>query len=384
MNQVSDILRLAKTARNEGIDAVLATVVKTEGSAYRQVGAMMLICEDGRSVGMISGGCLEPHIIKKAFWLTKAGATVQIYQTGNSDDDDDEVDEALNFGLGCNGRVHVLFERLTAAKPFLSLIEHVRQSQLSKTIATVIDSNNPKFAIGTRFCLDDLSQDENRLINSQDKAQVIGDKLLPKLTDFNAQKFDKKPFIHCEVDKSTWLIQKIKPQIRLLICGAGNDVMPLVSLAKMQDWHVTVIDSRAHYATRLRFSAADNVLCVSLDDAETLLDLSKNALIAVMSHSLSQDRARLNILLAKPNHYHYLGQLGPKYRTERLIGEIKTASLTPEIFNQGIKKLHFPIGLKLGGDGPEALALSIMAQMSAVIHDCDLIKMEEGQKNNDH
>ncbi len=370
MNQISDILRLAKMAQNEGIDAVLATVVKTEGSAYRQVGAMMLICEDGRSVGMISGGCLEPHIIKKAFWLTKDGATVQIYQTGDSDDDD-EVDEALNFGLGCNGRVHVLFERLTAVKPFLSLIEHVRQSQLSKTIATIIDSNNSKFAIGTRFCLDDLSQ--NELIDSQGKAQFIDDKILPKLTNFNTQKFDKKTFAHFETDEITWLIQNIKPQIRLLICGAGNDVMPLVSLAKMQDWHVSVIDSRAHYATRLRFPAADDVRCVALNDSETLLDLSKNALIAVMSHSLSQDRARLNILLAKPDHYHYLGQLGPKYRTERLLNEIKTASSNPESFSQGIKKLHFPIGFKLGGDGPEALALSIMAQMSAVIHYCDVI-----------
>ena len=372
MNQVSDILHLAKTAQNEGIDAVLATVVNTEGSAYRQVGAMMLICEDGRSVGMISGGCLEPHIIKKAFWLTKDGATVQIYQTGDSDDDD-EIDEALNFGLGCNGRVHVLFERLAAAKPLLSLIERVRQSQLPKTIATVITSNNPKFTIGARFCLDDLSQAETELINSQGKAQVIDDKLFSKLTSFSAQNLDKKSFVHFKTDETTWLIQKIKPQIRLLICGAGNDVMPLVSLAKMQDWHVTVIDSRAHYATKLRFPAADNVRCIPLDDSETLLDLSENALIAVMSHSLNQDRARLQVLLAKPNHYHYLGQLGPKYRTERLIGEIKTASLTPEIFNQGIKKMHFPIGFKLGGDGPEALALSIMAQMSAVIHDYDMI-----------
>lgn len=371
MNQVSDILHLAKTAVNEGIDAVLATVVKTEGSAYRQVGAMMLICEDGRSVGMISGGCLEPHIIKKAFWLTQEGATVQVYQTGDSDDED-EADEALNFGLGCNGRVHVLFERLNDATPLLALIDHVRQSQLPQTIATVIDSKNPKFAIATRFFLDDLSQSENHLTDFQNKTQFTKDKLLTRLADFNSQNLIKKSFAHYEDDKTTWLIQNIEPQIRLLVCGAGNDVMPLVTLAKMQDWHVTVIDSRVHYATRLRFPAADNVLCVSLDDKEKLLQLSKNALVAVMSHSLSQDRARLNILLANPTHYHYLGQLGPKYRTERLIDEILSASLNAKTFNQGIENLHFPIGFKLGGDGPEALALGIMAQMSAVIHHGDL------------
>ncbi len=374
MNQVSDILHLAKTAVNEGIDAVLATVVKTEGSAYRQVGAMMLICEDGRSVGMISGGCLEPHIIKKAFWLTKDGATVQVYQTGDSDDED-EADEALNFGLGCNGRVHVLFERLNDAAPLLALIDRVRQSRLSKTIATTIVSNTSELTVGTRFCLDDFSQ--NQLTDIQGKTQFTKVKLLTRLADFNSQNLTKKPFAHYEDDKTTWLIQNIKPQIRLLICGAGNDVMPLVTLAKMQDWHVTVIDSRAHYATRLRFPAADNVICVSLDDKEKLLQLSTNALVAVMSHSLSQDRARLNILLANPTHYHYLGQLGPKYRTERLIDEILSASLNPKAFNQGIENLHFPIGFKLGGDGPEALALGIIAQMSAVIHHGDL-KSKDG------
>ncbi|WP_350617375.1 XdhC family protein, partial [Pseudomonas sp. HY7a-MNA-CIBAN-0227] len=82
MNQVADILKLAGEAAQQNVDAVLATVVRTEGSAYRRAGAMMLICADGRSVGMISGGCLEPHIIKRAFWLTRDGANVQVYQTG--------------------------------------------------------------------------------------------------------------------------------------------------------------------------------------------------------------------------------------------------------------------------------------------------------------
>ena len=130
MNQVSDILQLAQQAQSENVDAVLATVVRTEGSAYRRAGAMMLICADGRSVGMISGGCLEPHIIKRAFWLTRSGASVQVYQTGDDDADgdnddiidDDLNDDELNFGLGCNGRVHVLFERLDTAQWLLFLI----------------------------------------------------------------------------------------------------------------------------------------------------------------------------------------------------------------------------------------------------------------------
>lgn len=436
MNQVADILNLAMQAEQQNIDAVLATVVRTEGSAYRQAGAMMLICADGRSVGMISGGCLEPHIIKRAFWLTRNGANVQAYQTGDDieynergdasstvaeghiikDDvtvadedsyDDDfldgdsysKLDGELNFGLGCNGRVHVLFERLVTATSLLDLIRQSRKTQQPLTIATLIkfDSSqhkSPEHQIGTRIDLDtylntgklitidadqDFSDDSNSFINN------TFTHALKKLSEHNLHKKNAE-YVTVKVDlekssiddnqnkpvagiaQTEWLIQRICPQIRLLICGAGNDVMPLVTMAKMQDWHVTVVDSRSQYATRARFKQADVVKCLPLDDTETLIKLSSNAMVAVMSHSLTQDRARLAVLLEHSAYYKYLGQLGPRYRTERLINEISAAIVNPAVLADGIAKLHYPIGYKLGGDGPEALALGIIAQMSAVVH----------------
>ena len=416
MNQTADILDLAAQAIQQDIDAVLATVVRTEGSAYRQPGAMMLICADGRSVGMISGGCLEPHIIKRAFWLTRHGASVQIYQTGddigyhnNGDPDstvveegitvkdedmseDDFLEGELNFGLGCNGRIHVLFERLSTAISLLDLIRQVRHTQQPVTIATLIRSGSSEYKgidlqVGTRIYLNqylktgnlaDLYLNRNMISDSN---TFIDDMLLNTIQKLSNHKFHKKnaEYIKLTSDlelqatgdrqhETEWLLQRICPQNRLLICGAGNDVIPLVTMAKLQDWHVTVIDSRPQYATRLRFSQADSVLCLALDDSETLLNLSAGAAVAVMSHSLAQDRARLAVLLEHSAQYRYLGQLGPCYRTERLIKEISETSDTPHILADGIRKLHYPIGYKLGGDGPEPLALSIMAQMSAVIH----------------
>ena len=430
MNQIADILELATQAIRQNIDAVLATVVRTEGSAYRQPGAMMLICADGRSVGMISDGCLEPHIIKRAFWLTRHGASVQVYQTGddigyhkNSDSDstvvkdvsvkdedmseDDFLEGELNFGLGCNGRVHVLFERLATAIPLLDLIRQVRHTQQPVTIATLIRSDNSEngaldLQVGSRIYLDkylktgsltDIYLNHNM---AGDSNTVINDVLLKVIKKLSKHQFYKKDAgcnaeyielsddlelqatANCQYEsgaelvlktgQTEWLLQRICPQIRLLICGAGNDVIPLVTMAKLQDWYVTVIDSRPQYATRLRFSQADSVLCLPLDDSDTLLKLSAGAAVAVMSHSLTQDRARLAVLLKHSAHYHYLGQLGPRYRTERLIREIGETSVNPHILADGIDKLHYPIGYKLGGDGPEALALSIMAQMSAVMH----------------
>ena len=396
MNQVADILKLASEAQQQGVDAVLATVVHTEGSAYRRAGAMMLICEDGRSVGMISGGCLEPHIIKRAFWLTRDGANVQVYQTGDDieyadngqaqvainkeagdTDDLDDLDgmdfDELNFGLGCNGRVHVLFERLATAAPFLESVRQVRRHQQPVMVATLIRNNgcqNTELQVGLRINLDEYHNSENlpkqEIINPSNIMADIVEKLAEyKLSESNTE------YVTIKTDEATteWLVQRLQPQLRLLICGAGNDVMPLVTMAKLQDWHVTVIDSRAQYATRMRFPQADAVMSLSLEDSDTLLTLSKNAAIALMSHSLTQDRARLAILLAHAQNYRYLGQLGPRYRTERLINEISANMDHPAILDTGVQKLHYPIGYKLGGDGPEALALGIMAQINAVMHD---------------
>lgn len=417
MNQVADMLKLAFDAQQQHVDAVLATVVRTEGSAYRKPGAMMLICADGRSVGMISGGCLEPYIIKRAFWLTRNGASVQVYQTGDEQDDgiedelskdsiyysDTDLSDELNFGLGCNGKVHVLFERLSFSMSYLETIRQVRQQQKPVTIATLIRSNRSEMTVGTRLNLSDsifnkslhTSLDRNfdrnldRNFDKNNALSPIPPQIIKALASYKiSQKNADYLILNDSILNSDnsianvqteWLVQRLQPQIRLLICGAGNDVMPLVTMAKLQDWHVTVIDSRSQYATRSRFPQADAVFCVSLEDSETLLNLSKNAAVALMSHSLSQDRVRLATLLAHSNHYYYLGQLGPRYRTERLIKEISAVCDHPATLATGINQLHYPIGYKLGGDGPEALALSIIAQISAVMHEQSAVITELAQ-----
>lgn len=391
MNQIADILNLAADVQKNDVDAVLATVVHTEGSAYRKPGAMMLICADGRSVGMISGGCLEPHIIKRAFWLTCSGASVQVYQTGDEQNDEQAnelsspsyLEDELNFGLGCNGKVHVLFERLSSAMAYLQLIKKVRQNAQSATVATLIRSNSSKMAVGIRVHLNGSFLDNSLAL--EPIAQPMIDQLAAyqvskKQADYLVIKGSNPSADNPSVNvQSEWLVQRLQPQTRLLICGAGNDVMPLVTMAKLQDWHVTVVDSRPQYATRQRFPQADAAFCLGLEDSKTLLELSHNAAVALMSHSLSQDRARLAVLLKHPESYIYLGQLGPRYRTERLIREISSTCDNPTILADGINQLHYPIGYKLGGDGPEALALSIMAQISAVVHEQIAVNRELGQ-----
>lgn len=410
MNNVSDILKLADQAQSEQIEAVLATVVHTEGSAYRKAGAMMLICADGRSAGMISGGCLEPNIIKKAFWLTRQGSVVQVYQTGEgiadkeessakSHSDEHDIENSmdseleLNFGLGCNGRVHVLFERLASAAQLLQCIKQVRLSGEPMMVATLVRSESSDHRIGLHINLDQFVRNKDSMgvnqVSEQNLNDPIHDPILNQAVNtLCLEQYQQKPaqFVTLQgaVDnqlqqrvETQWLVRRLQPQIKLLICGAGNDVMPLVTMAKMQDWHVTVIDSRSHYATRSRFMQADKVLCLPLEDSKNLIELSRNAAVAVMSHSLSQDRARLKVLLANPPSY--LGQLGPKYRTERLINEITEAyEGNVDELRAGIEQLHYPIGYKLGSEGPEALALGIMAEINVVMHEVDLSPVSSG------
>jgi xanthine/CO dehydrogenase XdhC/CoxF family maturation factor len=332
---------------------------------------------------------------------------VQVYQTGDEQKEDleDELEEKLdndaidfavdledelNFGLGCNGKVHVLFERLSSAMPYLDLIQKVRQSGESTTVATLIRSNSSEVTVGTRVHLNASFLNDNK--NSQEIPEQTINLPKPIIDELSAYKVSKRhadylvlksPVANDNSSKNAiqteWLVQRLQPQIRLLVCGAGNDIMPLVTMAKLQDWHVTVIDSRPQYATRQRFPQADAALYVALNDSETLLKLSQNAAVALMSHSLSQDRARLAVLLKNANHCNYIGQLGPRYRTERLIKEISATCADPTALADGINQLHYPIGYKLGGDGPEALALSIIAQISAVVYEQVAVTKELAQ-----
>jgi len=156
LSGISALLDAVRTLERDNGQAVLATVVKVEGSAYRRPGARMLIPLYGGTVGTISGGCLESEVAKKAWWLTDSGeAVVRRYSTATQDDDDDQ-DAALTFGLGCNGTVHVLLERHSAEKPLavLGLLRQVRESGQAGAVATVIGSyRNARVRVGERLYL---------------------------------------------------------------------------------------------------------------------------------------------------------------------------------------------------------------------------------------
>jgi len=350
MSGLNDLLHAIDTAAQTGEETILATVVKVEGSAYRRPGARMLIPLHGHTVGTVSGGCLEQDLAKKAWWLTDSGEpVVRRYSTGATEDEDDEQ-SALTFGLGCNGTVFVMLERLPVItpNPAITLLRQVRDSQQPAAMATVIaTSRNASARVGDRV----LSDSDDRLRN-QPLNNAIRNDLRKTLAE-------KKSSLRLYTDargEVEVFFEYIAAPARLVIFGAGHDAQPLVRMAKLLDWHVPVIDSRSHFARPERFPQADAVIFANLDNPFDLHPLVDGAAVAVMTHSYRQDRHWLGQLLqAAPA---YIGQLGPKERTERLLAEI----------GPGTSALHYPMGLDLGSDAPQSVALSILAEMTAVLN----------------
>ena len=361
MSGLNTLLDALLAEREAGREAVLATVVKVEGSAYRRPGARMLVSRFGRPEGTISGGCLEAEVAKKAWWLTEAGPALRSYSTAEADE---ASEEALSFGLGCNGKVHVLFERLPANGPcaLVDALLGVRDSQQAAAIATVIASPgaaSPR--LGERLCLVPGQDAKGELLLSGLAEQISADLQQTLLRGKSSRGFYPNGEDEVEV-----LLEYLPPVRRLVIFGAGHDAQPLVRMAKLLGWHVTVIDGRAHFARAERFAEVDQVLVGDVEQPFAYHELVRGAAVAVMTHSLVQDAHWLQgVLHSEPC---YVGQLGPRERTERLLAGIHEQLAKTQDELPGLACLHYPIGLDLGGDTPESVAMAVLAEIQAVLN----------------
>ena len=360
MSGLNTLLDALLAEREAGREAVLATVVKVEGSAYRRPGARMLVSRFGRPEGTISGGCLEAEVAKKAWWLTETGPALRSYSTAEADD---ASEEALSFGLGCNGKVHVLFERLPAGPcALVDALLSVRERQQPAAIATVIASSGAAAPrLGERLCLMPGQEAAGELLRSVLVEQISADLQQTLLRGKSSRGLYPNGLGEVEV-----LLEYLPPARRLVIFGAGHDAQPLVRMAKLLGWHVTVIDGRAHFARAERFAEADQVLVGDVERPFDYHELVRGAAVAVMTHSLVQDAHWLQgVLHSEPC---YVGQLGPRERTERLLAGIHEQLAKPQDELPGLECLHYPIGLDLGGDTPESVAMAVLAEIQAVLN----------------
>ncbi|MCP3169865.1 XdhC family protein [Myxococcus qinghaiensis] len=353
MKDLDAILRARAHSRGPW---VLATVVAVSGSSYRKPGARMLMGEDGWLAGGVSGGCLEADIVRKAFFWTSTGPRVLRYDsTGEGAEDEG----SFSFALGCNGVVDVLLERCEPGPgDALAFAAEARNLGRRAVVATVYQG--PIHAVGARLLLRDDGLEVGHL------AGPLGDAVREAaLEALEVGRTWSGPCGGADV-----LVEVVEPPHSLVLFGSGFDVAPVVTQAAGLGWQVTVVADRPTESLRRRFPLAHAVVSAKAREAASAVPLSPRTLVVLMTHSLPQDQELLASLLPRP--LRYLGVLGPRSRTDRLLAALSSAPSAAML-----EKLHAPVGLDLGAEGAEEIALSIVAELQAVVADREGGKLRE-------
>jgi xanthine dehydrogenase accessory factor len=321
----------------EGAASVLVTLVRTQGSSYRRPGARLLLGARGGYAGTLSGGCLEAEVVRKATWLIHKGAVVQRYST--MFDDTAEIP----FGLGCGGIVDLLLEP-TSTPEFRALLAALERSLTGEE----------------SIVLTWLPNEERELARTVLSAQ--GDLL------FSSDSLTEKTLANVktcvvsgigELPQEIFVERVVAPQ-RIFIVGAGDDAKPLVSIAALLGWTVKVVDGRSQLAKVSRFPEAESVSVIQ-SAALASGEVKRNDAVVIMTHSYDQDRDWLAAML--PLRPAYIGMLGARHRTSFLISDV--ASELGLTVAECCGLIQAPVGLNLGGDGPEVIALAIIAEIQA-------------------
>lgn len=370
MTDLENILPLWHSLEAAGSDYVLATVVEVDGPSYRKPGARMLIANDGRRAGTVSGGCLEAEVAKRAWWLTESGPRVERYSTAEDDGD-------LPYGSGCGGVIFVLLERRATAAPLLKALETAFHARMPLTIATVLEGPE----IATRFFAGPTAQ-------HSPTDEVNPDSLAGTLQTLAVEALERKQSLD---QLTTHLGQQIRVWVDyraarpgLWIFGAGDDARPLLRLARELGWFTAVADGRSHLATRERFSAADKVLTLPIEalpeDHSLLRDVKTTDATVLVTHSFDQDARILAALLSREMLPAYLGVLGPQRRTREVLAEAAKLLGFPNTADRAehwLAQMHAPTGLDLGAETPAAIALSIIAEIQQTLNRASALPLRQ-------
>lgn len=325
--------------------AALATVVWVEGSSYRRPGARMLITDDGRWEGAISGGCLEGDALRRARQVMRAGQPLVVtYDTM------DDGANSFGVGLGCNGIIDVLIEPIDPTHPQnpIAVLNDFVQQRDVRAVATILSSENNTLQPGNRFVLNDAPATvPDWLLADMHQVLSVG-KPLTKAIDTGAGGVQV-------------FIERIDPGIELVIFGAGYDVISVARLARDLGWSVTVTDDCVAHLSPKRFPVQT---CVVFADRAAVLDqipITNRTAAVLMSHNFNYDKAVLERLMT--TNVPYIGMLGPRKRFEKMQDEFARDGV--QFSEKALSRVHAPIGLDLGAETPDEIALSIMAEINA-------------------
>ncbi|MDQ3534069.1 MAG: XdhC family protein [Bacteroidota bacterium] len=342
--------------------AALATVVRVQGSSYRRAGARMIIIDDGRWTGAISGGCLEGDALRKARQaILKGIPSLVTYDTMKDND-------AMKFGvgLGCNGVIDVLIEPIDANNPVqISFLQRYLEKDRPSVLATVFSSTiKEQNIIGTRWMLEDETS------SSVDSLKNELDLFSP---DFYQDLFQdmRSAFLHSASYNMEYYLEKggqvnvfieyLRPAIHLIIFGGGYDAIPLLAFAKQVGWKVTVTDDCVAHIAPSRFPQADELLNASRNEVVKKLKIDEFSAAVLLSHNYNYDIAVFRELLH--TNIPYIGILGPRKKYDRMVEQLHHEGIN--IHENMLNNIFAPVGLDIGAELPEEIAISIIAEIQA-------------------
>jgi len=332
--------------RESGIDMVLATVIHTEGSTYSKAGRQILVRADGQHAGLVSGGCLEGDLAEHARSVIESGLPQRVTY-----DMRDAADDLWGIGLGCNGLMQILLQPLSSAnnwEPFAAIAALLtRRTQGTAALVTQSDVNS--LQAGSLYIACD-GQDWS--------GEGPAPARLPPAQELQAA-LPTELILDHEGGQCALLAWPLRPWPRLLVLGAGPDALPVVNIARALGWEITVADHRPDYFTARDFRAADAIAVVHPDKLAQDIQVAEYSAVIVMSHHFETDRAYLGQLSAF--EHRYAGVLGPAARKARLLDEL---GLGATDFGQ---RLRGPVGLDIGADNPESIALAILSEIQSVL-----------------
>lgn len=332
MTELQTIITAIQRAGVRGKPAVLATLMRVAGSAYRGPGARMVVLPDGTSVGAISGGCLEKDVAAHAERVQTSGKAVAVEYDLTRDDD-----APWGLGMGCAAKLDVLLEPVAAgrAPAHLEFMEAVMRDRVPAAVATLFRAPEGAGSVGARLVVRADGDAIGDLVGGELGGSVTTDaERVMREERSDAVEYRTAGGV-AEV-----LIEYVPRPIALVVCGDGNDTGPLAQLGLELGWQVRI---------------------VTKDDPVGVLD-DRTAAV-VMTHNYPRDAVLLETLLK--SHTRYIGLLGPRSRTERLLGELKQRGEEPNLVQ--LAKLHAPAGLDLGAETPGEIALSIAGEIRAVM-----------------
>ncbi len=335
---MEDIHQILDAIQQTKQNCVLGTIIQVEGSAYRKEGASMLFLEDGTHIGMLSAGCLEVDLAERAKRVLAKGQDQIVDYDMRAEDD-----LSWGQGAGCNGRIRVLLEPVC--------------QQFRNDLCTVRDflKQGKRVAIGKMLTSDCLPV--NYLFMTDDR-ETVGrlhdspDHDLHRILSSYLGKEPKRGIIHSRESGSPVFYQTYLPRQRLILFGAGPDAKPLAAMAALMGYEVVIADWRPSFCNPAHFPQAVEFCVGRAEELVSKIRFTPYDAAVVMTHHFQRDHELLPLLLEQ--NVRYLGILGPKARTVRLLNK---QEIPP--------RLHSPVGLPIGADGPMEIAVSILAEIIA-------------------